>query len=182
MAKKTSLKTRELVYVSFFAGITAVLGLIMIPVYPVPVTGQSMGPMLAGSILGSRLGALSLVVFDLLACVGVPVLSGMRGGLGIVLGPTGGYILSWPLAAFVVGKLLEKAESRTLFRYIVANIAGGVVVVYFIGASWLGLMQGLDFKTAFVEGALLFLPGDAVKVVVSSLIARAVHKVYSFDR
>lgn len=182
MARKPFLKTQELVYVSFFAGITAVLGLVMIPVYPVPVTGQSMGPMLAGSILGSRLGALSLIVFDLLAAVGVPVLSGMRGGLGIVLGPTGGYILSWPLAAFVVGKLLGKAENRTLFSYIVANTVGGVVVVYLIGASWLGFMQGLDFRTAFVEGALLFFPGDAVKVVVSSLIAQAVHNIYPFNR
>jgi len=181
MAKKPAMKARELVYVSFFAGITAVLGLVMIPVYPVPVTGQSMGPMLAGSILGSRLGALSLLVFDLLAAVGVPVLSGMRGGLGIVLGPTGGYILSWPIAAFVIGKLLGNPENRTLTRYIVANIVGGVAVVYLIGASWLGFMQGLDLKTAFVEGALLFIPGDAVKVFAGSIIARAVNKVYSFD-
>lgn len=181
MAKKTPMKARELVYVSFFAGITAVLGLVMIPVSPVPVTGQSMGPMLAGSILGSRLGALSLIVFDLLAAAGVPVLSGMRGGLGIVLGPTGGYILSWPVAAFVVGKLLGNPENRTLTRYIVANTVGGVAVVYLIGASWLGFMQGLDLMTALVEGALLFLPGDAVKVFAASLIARALNKVYSMN-
>ena len=176
--KKATLSTREIVFTALFAGITAVLGLIMIPVYPVPVTGQSMGPMLAGSVLGGKLGALSLMVFDLLAAAGVPILSGGRGGLGILLGPTGGYILSWPVAAFVIGKMLGKQENRTLPKYILANTIGGVVVIYAIGATWLALMQGLDFRTAFVEGALIFLPGDAVKVIGASVIARAFHRVY----
>ncbi len=176
--KRKKLSTREIVFAAFFAGVTAVLGLVMIPVYPVPVTGQSMGPMLAGSVLGGKLGALSLVVFDLLAAAGVPVLSGGRGGLGIILGPTGGYILSWPLAAYVIGKVVSGSANPSLTRYVVANFVGGVCVVYFIGASWLAVLQGMDLKTAFVEGALIFLPGDAVKVVASSLIARAFNRAY----
>lgn len=174
----SSIKTRDLVDAAFFAGSTVILGLIIIPVYPVPVTGQSMGPMLAGSILGGRLGALSLVVFDLLAAAGVPVLSGMRGGIGILLGPTGGYILSWPVAALVIGKLLESQENRTFSRYLIANTIGGVIVVYLIGASWLGFMQGLDLKTALIEGALIFLLGDVIKVFAASWIAMAVNRVY----
>lgn len=176
--KSSGFKTRDLVDAALFAGITVILGLIMIPVYPVPVTGQSMGPMLAGSILGGSLGGLSLLVFDLLVAAGVPVLSGMRGGLGILLGPTGGYILSWPVAAYVIGKLLEKQDNPKFSRYLIANTLGGVVVIYLIGASWLGFMQGLDFKTAFVEGALIFLPGDVIKVFAASWIAMAVNRVY----
>ena len=170
------LTTRELVYAAFFAGLTAILGLVIIPVQPVPVTGQSMGPMLAGSILGGRLGALSLIAFDLLAAAGVPVLSGARGGLGIILGPTGGYILSWPIAAFVTGRLMEKSKKKSFGKYMLANTLGGVFVVYLIGASWLGFMQGLDLKTAFVEGALIFFPGDAVKVVAASWVASAFNR------
>lgn len=177
MAKKAPLTTRDLVYAAFFTCVTAVLGLVMLPMYPVPVTGQSMGPMLAGSVLGARLGAWSLIAFDFLAAAGVPVLSGMRGGLGIILGPTGGYILSWPVAAFVVGWLLGDKKQKTFARYLLANTVGGVFVVYLIGASWLGLMQGLDFKTAFVEGALVFFPGDLVKVVSASAAARALNRI-----
>lgn len=178
MTRKNVLKTRELVYAAFFAGITAVLGFVIIPVQPVPITGQSMGPMLAGSVLGGKLGALSLAVFDLLAAAGVPVLSGGRGGLGILLGPTGGYILSWPVAAFVTGKLLERFKGKSFWGYIVANIMGGIVVIYLIGASWLGFMQGLDFKTALVEGALIFIPGDLVKVFAASWIAKVFNRIY----
>ncbi len=176
--KSSRFNTRDLVDAALFASLTVVLGLIIIPVYPVPVTGQSMGPMLAGSILGGRLGAFSLLGFDLLVAAGVPVLSGMRGGLGIILGPTGGYILSWPVAAYVIGKILEASERPKFSRYLIANTVGGVVVVYFIGASWLGFVQGVDFKTAFIEGALIFLPGDALKVFAASWIAMAVNRIY----
>lgn len=178
MKSKSKLGTKEMVYAAFFAGVTALLGLVLIPVSPVPVTGQSMGPMLAGSVLGAKLGALSLIVFDLLAAVGVPVLSGGRGGLGIILGPTGGYILSWPLAAYVTGKLLGKVKNPSMARYVSANTIGGVFVVYLIGASWLAFMQGLELKTAFVEGALIFLPGDAIKIFGASVIARAFRQVF----
>ncbi|NLO89378.1 MAG: biotin transporter BioY [Clostridia bacterium] len=172
------LNTRRLVYAALFAAVTAALGLLIIPLYPVPVTGQSMGPMLAGSILGSRTGALSLIVFDLLAAAGIPVLSGGRGGLGIILGPTGGYILSWPVAAYVIGKIVECRRNKNLLLYIIANIVGGIAVVYAVGVPWLAVQQGLDIKTAFIEGALIFLPGDMVKVIVASIAAQAVSRVF----
>jgi len=173
------LSTRKLVYAALFAAVTAALGLIMIPIHPVPVTGQSMGPMLAGSILGSRTGALSLIVFDLLAAAGVPVLSGGRGGLGIILGPTGGYILSWPIAAYVIGKIVECRQKRTIPLYIIANIVGGIAVVYAVGVLWLSVQQGLDIKTAFLEGALIFIPGDMVKVFAASIAAKSVSRVFN---
>lgn len=182
MKRKFSLSTREIVYVAFFSAVTALLGWLIIPVQPVPVTGQSMGPMLAGSILGPKLGAFSLIVFDLLAAVGVPVLSGARGGLGIVLGPTGGYILSWPIAAYLIGRLVHNSNETTFAKYLIANTIGGVFVVYLIGATWLAIVQGLDYKTAFVEGALIFLPGDAVKVFAASWVARAFNRVYPISQ
>jgi biotin transport system substrate-specific component len=180
VAKKT-LETREIVYAAFFVGVTVVLGFFIIPVYPVPVTGQSMGPMLAGSVLGGKMGALSMIVFDLLVAAGAPILSVGRGGLGILLGPTGGYIVSWPLAAYISGKIVEKSRRKGLGVYIQANIIGGVVIVYLMGALWLAFIQGLDLKTAFVEGALIFLPGDAVKVFAASWVARAFSRIHPLN-
>ena len=124
MAKKT-LETREIVYAAFFVGVTVVLGFFIIPVYPVPVTGQSMGPMLAGSVLGGKMGALSMIVFDLLVAAGAPILSGGRGGLGILLGPTGGYIVSCPWRLYL-GKIVEKSKERGL-EYISGQILSAVL-------------------------------------------------------
>ncbi|HBT20338.1 MAG TPA: biotin transporter BioY [Peptococcaceae bacterium] len=168
-----------MVYAGLFAAVTAALGLLIIPIQPVPITGQSMGPMLAGSILGSRVGGLSLLIFDLLVAAGVPVLAGGRGGLGIILGPTGGYIISWPIAAYVIGKIVEQKREKSLLFYFIANVLGGIVIVYFIGVLWLSFQQGLDFKTALFEGALIFIPGDMVKAAAASITARSLSKVIS---
>jgi len=174
-----NLKTKDMVYAGLFAAVTAALGLLIIPIQPVPITGQSMGPMLAGSILGSRVGGLSLLIFDLLVAAGVPVLAGGRGGLGIILGPTGGYIISWPIAAYVIGKIVEQKREKSLLFYFIANVLGGIVIVYFIGVLWLSFQQGLDFKTALFEGALIFIPGDMVKAAAASITARSLSKVIS---
>jgi len=176
------INTRVIVHAALFAAITAALGLIFIPVQPVPVTGQSMGPMLAGSLLGSKIGALSLIVFDLLVAAGAPILAGARGGLGIILGPTGGYILSWPIAAFVIGKIVERSGRNSLAAYILANFLGGIAVVYAVGVPWLAAVQGLSIKTALIEGAVIFLPGDMVKVIMASVIARAVSRILPFEK
>ncbi|KUK11184.1 MAG: BioY protein [Clostridia bacterium 41_269] len=173
------MKTKDMVYAGLFAAVTAALGLLIIPIQPVPITGQSMGPMLAGSILGSRVGGLSLLIFDLLVAAGVPVLAGGRGGLGIILGPTGGYIISWPIAAYVIGKIVEQKREKSLLFYFIANVLGGIVIVYFIGVLWLSFQQGLDFKTALFEGALIFIPGDMVKAAAASITARSLSKVIS---
>lgn len=176
MQNHKGITTRDSVFAALFTAVTAALGLIIIPMYPVPITGQSMGTMLAGSILGSKRGTMSLAAFVLLAAVGVPVLSGARGGMGIILGPTGGYILSWPLAAYIIGKLTELSNNRTLLKYILFNSIGGICMVYAIGVPWLAVMQGLNIKTAFIEGALIFLPGDMIKIILASFVARAVEK------
>ncbi|NLK01213.1 MAG: biotin transporter BioY [Clostridia bacterium] len=168
--------TRDSVYSALFTAVTAALGLVIIPMFPVPVTGQSMGPMLAGSALGSKRGFMSLTVFVLSAAVGVPILSGARGGLGVIMGPTGGYILSWPIAAYIIGKLREVFGGKSLLRCITYNFFGGVVIVYSLGVPWLSVLQGLSLKTALIEGALIFLPGDIVKVFLASFAAQAINR------
>jgi biotin transport system substrate-specific component len=96
-----------MIYAAMFGAATAMGAYIMIPLPPVPITLQTLFVVLAGALLGGRLGALSQVVYLLLGIIGLPVFHGGKGGLGILLGPTGGYLVGFIAAAYVVGKLIE---------------------------------------------------------------------------
>jgi biotin transport system substrate-specific component len=174
-------KTRDLAYVALFAAIVAVLGVIppiAIPVIPVPITAQTLGVMLAGSVLGARRGGLALLLFLAVVAVGAPVLSGGNGGLGVFVGPTAGYLYSWPVAAFVVGLLTQLFWRRFNLGYaFLANVIGGIVVVYAIGIPFTSLYADVPLTTSFL-GALLFIPGDLVKALIAALVAVGVRRAY----
>lgn len=174
------MKTRDLAYVALFAAITAVLGLVpAINVGPVPITAQTLGVMLAGSVLGARRGFLALALFLVLVAVGLPVLPGGGGGLAKFAGPTAGYLISWPIAAGVIGAITERVWSRyNLAWALLANVAGGIVVVYAIGVSVLALVLDLPFGAALLTGAVPFLIGDAIKVAIAGVVAVQVRRAY----
>ncbi len=174
--------TRDLTLAALFAAIMIVLGLIPpvpVGIIPVPITLQSMGAMLAGCILGSKRGALAMAIFVLLAAIGLPVLSGGRGGLAVLLGPTGGYIFGWIAAAFATGFIAERlvrdgqAEWRQIGGFLAASVIGGVGVLYAIGMPWVTAVAGTPLS-AVAYGSLAFLPGDLIKAVVAALAGRVV--------
>jgi biotin transport system substrate-specific component len=173
-------KTKDLAYIALFAAITAVLGLVpAIAVGPVPITAQTLGVMLAGSILGARRGFLSQLLFLVLVAIGLPLLASGTGGLSVFAGPTAGYLISWPVAAFVVGLLTERFWDRyDLLRGIAANVVGGIVVIYAIGVPVLAMVANLSPRAAVVAGALPFLIGDGIKAVVAAAIAVQVRRSY----
>jgi biotin transport system substrate-specific component len=180
-AKPAKFTSRDLALVAVFVGIMAALGLV--PAFyvlgnAVPITAQSLGPMLAGAVIGARRGALSMVVFLVLVAVGLPLLAGGAGGLGVFLTPRVGFLLGFPVAAFVVGLLTERGgPSYTLSRGFVANVLGGIVALYVFGIAGIMLVGqiGIDAATASVA---LFVPGDLIKAVVAALVARGVHAGY----
>ncbi|MBB4142972.1 biotin transporter BioY [Rhizobium lemnae] len=176
------MSTRDLVLAALFTAIIVVLGLIPpVPLafLPVPITAQSMGVMLAGCIIGARRGALAYVLLVVLVAVGLPVLSGGRGGLAVLMGPTAGYIFGWIVGTFVTGLLAQRlvSESQPALRqmagFLIAGVVGGIVVVYAIGMPWLSFITGTPFDKV-VTGSVVFLPGDILKAVIASLAARAV--------
>ena len=179
------LTTRDMVHVALFAAIMAALGLMPpIPVgfVPVPITAQSMGVMLAGAILGAKRGALAIVLFLALAAVGLPLLSGGRGGLGVFFGPTAGFLVSWPIGAFVTGWLTERFWKRLSFGHLLAACAaGGIFVVYVIGIVGLSLIAGLPLEKA-AAGSITFIPGDLIKVVIAAFVAKTVNRSYPVIR
>ncbi|MBD8162351.1 biotin transporter BioY [Erwinia persicina] len=175
------MSTRDIVYIALFAAITAALGLFpafSLPVIAVPITAQTLGPMMAGAIAGARRGALAMVLFVVLVAVGLPLLAGGRGGLGIFFGPSGGFLLAWPLAALLIGYLYQRfLRSLTVVKEGLILALGGVVVIYSAGIPWIAVVAGLPLKQAAL-GSLGFLPGDMVKVGLAVLIVRAVRRAY----
>lgn len=179
------LTTRDMVHIALFAAIMAALGLmppIPVGIIPVPITAQSMGVMLAGSILGARRGGFAILLFLALVAVGLPLLSGGRGGLGVFFGPTAGFLLSWPVGAFVVGWLTERFRARLTFaRLLIACAVGGIFVVYAIGIVGVSLIAGLPLFQA-AAGSLAFIPGDLVKAVIAAFVAHTVNRSYPVIR
>ncbi|HEX4978103.1 MAG TPA: biotin transporter BioY [Nocardioides sp.] len=173
--------SRDLALIATFAGVVAALGVVPSftpPGFTVPITAQSLGVMLAGSILGARRGALSLLLFLALVAAGLPLLSGGRGGLGVFVGTSVGFLVAFPVAAWVTGWISERAGSPYRLHWgLVANVVGGIVVLYLGGV--VGLAAVLDVSlTAAALMLWVYLPGDAVKVVIAALVARGVHAAY----
>jgi biotin transport system substrate-specific component len=173
--------SRDLALVAVFVGIVAALGLVP-PFYAfgnaVPITAQSMGVMLAGAVLGARRGGLALVVFVALVALGLPLLSGGRGGLGVFATPTVGFLVGFPVAAYVVGLLSQLGGSAySLVRGVAANVLGGIAVLYVFGIAGVMLVSRVGVDAA-ATGMAVFLPQDVLKAVVAAVVARGVHAGY----
>jgi biotin transport system substrate-specific component len=166
---RETLTTRGMIYASLFGALTAMGALISIPLQPVPVTLQTMFMYLAGSLLGGSLGALSQVIYVILGAIGLPVFSGGKAGLGVFLGPTGGYLVGFIAAAFVTGKIVRSRPGAGLVWLVFAMLAG-TAVVYALGVLQLVLVGKLSLEKASAVGVLPFLPGDALKIAAASVI------------
>jgi biotin transport system substrate-specific component len=173
--------SRDLALVATFTGVVAALGLVpafLPPGFSVPITAQSLGVMLAGAVIGARRGFLALLLLLVLVAVGLPLLAGPRGGLGVFAGPSVGFLLGWPVAAYVVGWLTERGGATYRLAWgMAANVVGGIVVLYACGIAGLVAVGGLTAHAALVA-SWIFVPGDLVKVVVAALVARGVHAAY----
>jgi len=137
-----------------------------LPFSPVPVTGQTFGVLLVGALLGSRSGALSLLVYLGEGALGLPVFAGGTGGLVRLAGPTGGYLLGFVAAAFLVGWLCERGWDRRLPTAAMAMLLGNAII-YLFGLPWLAHFVGSDKTLAL--GLLPFIPGDLSKLILAAL-------------
>ena len=169
--RKMKLKTNGMILCALFAALTGVGGLIAIPLpfTPVPITLQTFFTFLAGAILGKYLGALSQIIYILLGVVGLPVFAKGSSGIGVLLGPTGGYLVGFVPAAFLVGWILERRE-KPPFGLIFLAMLVGLLAIYLPGVGWLMWVAKMNLVKALLLGALPFLPGDGVKIVVGALI------------
>jgi biotin transport system substrate-specific component len=175
------LPARDLALIATFAALIAVLGLpgqLNLFGNAVPVTAQTLGVMLAGSLLGAWRGALAVLTFCVLVLLGLPLLAGGRGGLGVLTSPSAGYFLGFTAGAFVVGALMGLWRGRFALGWaLVANVVGGILVIYAIGIPLQAWITGLPLTAVVVKSAV-FLPGDLIKAVVAAVVARGVVRAY----
>lgn len=179
MPARASSPATDLATTVVFAAFIAVLGLfpgVYVGATGVPIVVQNMGPFLAGVLVGATRAVSAVVLFLALVAIGLPLLSGGRGGLAPFVGPSGGFLLGWILSALVSGLIAQAAARRGRPGFLVLLLAAfaGLVADYVIGVPWLAVYTG-SWSTA-LTGSLVFVPGDLVKVVVAALIASVVHR------
>lgn len=173
-----NLHLRSLILAALFAALTAWAAQIrfFLPGIPnVPVTLQVLAVCLAGGLLGPVYGTVSLTIYLLLGAVGLPVFAGFKSGLGVLVGPTGGYLWSYPAAAAVVGLLAPLAQRPSVLRTGLAMLAG-LGVIYLGGAGWAIAIGGNGFMKVLTAWVLPFVPLDLVKVAVAASVSVAVNR------
>ena len=173
---------RDLAQIAVFAALIAALGVpgkLLIGSAAVPVTFQTLGVMLAGAILGARKGVLAVLTFDVLTFAGLPLLAGGRGGpAAFTTSVSAGFLFGWLLGVLVIGALTRLAMPKyPLWAGLVATFAGGLLAIYAVGIPWWAMKAHLSLG-AVTKLNLIFLPGDAVKAVITVLVAKQVHRAY----
>ena len=161
-----------------FAFVTAALAQWQIPLgfTPVPITGQTLGVVLAGATLGSRNGAASMGLYWILGAIGLPFYSGGEGGWEAATGSTAGYLVGFVVAAWLVGKLAEHRQDRKVLTAIPAILAGSVVI-YMFGVAWLMSSLDVDLAQGLAWGFTPFVIGDLLKVAVAGTLLPGLWKL-----
>jgi biotin transport system substrate-specific component len=160
---------RDLGLVGLFVGITALAAQVRIPLpfTPVPITGQTFAVILCGAAIGARRGACAQLAYLLLGSAGLPVFAG--GACGLPFGPSGGYLIGFIPAAYLVGFLVERGWDRRVGTAAVAMLLGNMVV-YAFGLPWLAVMVGGPISKVLALGFTPFLPGDLYKLALASAL------------
>jgi biotin transport system substrate-specific component len=173
------MKTKQLVLVGMFTAILAIISplQIIIPISPVPITLQILGVTLAATILGAKLGTLSVIIYTLLGAIGVPVFAGYTSGIPKLIGPTGGYIIGFIIAAYIMGTIVEKQENNTILNLFIVNSIG-LIIVYAIGTLQLSFVYTHSIEKAFIAGVLPYILPDIVKLIFCAVLTVQIKNVF----
>ncbi|HEY0006084.1 MAG TPA: biotin transporter BioY [Pyrinomonadaceae bacterium] len=159
---------RSLLLVIAFSLLTALAAQVVIPLPYVPITGQTFAVLLAGALLGSRLGALAMLAYLLEGASGLPFFYAGHGGLQhLLLSPTAGYLWSYPAAAFVVGLLAERGWDRRFLTAAAAMCIGSALILF---SGWTWLARFMPAAEAARLGVAPFLAGDLIKIVLAAAV------------
>lgn len=166
-----------MVFTALFTAVTCILAplSITIPVSPVPVSLTILAIFLSVYALGMKYGTVSLLIYLLIGLVGVPVFSGFKGGPGVLLGPTGGYIIGFVFVAVISGLFIDRSGSK-IYMHALGMIIG-TAICYAFGTSWLAREAGLSFMQALFAGVIPFIPADAVKIVIALLVGPKIRRI-----
>lgn len=180
------MKTKDLVICGLFAALIGILAQISIPLPAgVPLTMQTLAVSLAGIILGSKKGLIATLVYVLMGAIGLPVFAGFTGGFGIVMGATGGFIISFPIMAYVIGLITERTSNKVIIFF--AMLLGSIVN-YVIGMAQFMLITNSSITQAFVACVAPFILTGLLKAVLATGVGELIknHKgvkgVLNYDK
>ena len=168
------IRSRDMVLVALFAGLTAVGAFIKIPIGPAPISLQNFFSLMAGALLGARCGALSQAIYIGMGLMGVPIFTS-GGGLSYLMSPTFGFLIGFVICAWAVGKWME-GRNLSMLNFFIGSVIGSVLI-YAVGVPWMYLIltkiSGVEmsFLRAVKLGCLVFMPGDLAKIAAVSWLA-----------
>ena len=164
------IKTKQMVLIALMTAVTCVLGPLSIPLpfSPVPISLTNFAIFLAIFVLGMKNGTISFIIYLLLGAVGVPVFSSFRGGLQVLAGPTGVYLIGFIFLALIMGFALDHFD-RKLVPTIIGMIIG-MAVCYAFGTVWLAKLLSLSFKEGLMMGVIPYLAGDVAKIIIAAIV------------
>lgn len=167
----TSISTKT-IHVMFALGLIILSSKISIPIGPVPLTMQTCAVGLTGALLGANLGFLTVCLYLLGGYFGLPIFATTLVGPVAFLGPTAGYLLAFPLAAWFVGKCADKGWNNSVLLSLVAQIFANICIINTLGALWLACILGIN--NAFLLGFVPFLIGSVLKSILASAVIRLI--------
>ena len=160
---------RQVGLVIGFSLLTALTAQIVIPIGAIPITGQTFAVLLTGALLGSRLGAITMIVYLVEGASGLPFFSGGHGGLLHLMGPSGGYLVAFPAGAFITGAFAEHEWDRR-FLTAAASMAIGSLVIMLSGWLWYSLVLRTSPAITLFDTVLKFVPGDIIKIALAAAV------------
>lgn len=174
----TARSVKTLTYCALCAAFCCILSPVCIFFSPIPITCSMIGVYICGIILEPGYAAVSQGIYLLLGAIGLPVFAGFTGGIGVLIGPTGGYFIGYLPAAWLVGVLYQNAvrcKPRSVWRVIhtVCAMIAGLLVCYACGTAWYLVYSGVDVPTALMVCVVAFLPADVLKIAIVCLIEPA---------
>jgi biotin transport system substrate-specific component len=161
--------TRSAGLVIVFSLFIAAAAQFAIHIGPIPITGQTFAVLLTGALLGSRLGAAAVIAYLIEGAIGLPFFAGATGGLIRFFGPTGGYLVAFPAAAFITGAFAEHGWDRK-YLSAAAAMAIGSALIFLGGWAWYSVLTHTPLTTAFQIAVLPFLPGDVIKIALGAAV------------
>ena len=172
-------KTVNLMLCALFAALTAVCSFISIPLpfTPVPVNLATLAVFLAGGLLGHKYGTVSQLVYIALGAAGLPVFHNFTGGLGILAGPTGGYIIGYAAAAFLTGAVIHLLKQKDSLPALAGAMLAGLASCYLLGTLWFMISSGSGLYVSLAACVIPFLPGDGLKIVAACLLIKKLRPV-----
>lgn len=171
----SSTSLRMTVYASLLAALIAAGAYLALPIGPVPIVLQNLFVFLSGLLLGPRWGVASVGVYLMAGALGLPVFAGGIGGIGRFAGPTGGYLLGYLPAVYVIGWISKKSKKRVAVD-VLAMVCGSIII-YTCGVSWLKILSGMTLAKTLVVGMYPFILGDIIKIAAAVPIAKALRPI-----